>query len=70
MDEDVPNLRIIEGTSFSTIWEWRRVYREVVKRQKELQAEDDAMSGTDRGFSGINYELIMLNEILRISNDK
>lgn len=64
MNEEFPEFRLARPPFW---WKWKAIYDEVIKRQRELQEEDDAMSGTERAFSGPNYELELLNDIIRVS---
>lgn len=66
MNEEVPDLKLLEGTGFNTIWKWKRVYDEVVRRKDKLQREHDSYTHTQRAFSGPPYQLILLKDILAV----
>ena len=64
MSED--KLKILEGTGFNTLWKWRKVYLEVIRRRDELQEEYDSQTHTQRAFSSPPYQLGLLKDILAV----
>lgn len=64
MDDEVPNLKILEGTGFRTLWKWRLAYYRLKDKVEEMQKEWNSWTW-QKGFNPNYYsELCTLEEIL------
>ena len=57
MSEDIPNLKILEGTSFYTLWEWR-------KKAKQLDTIKTLVSATRQGEYYLDAFLCEVEKVL------